>query len=472
MNEVAGGNTHNLISDGGSVIDFKEFLGKLCKTRCDDVYYCTRHQTLAEGIRRFHNDADYVEFLEVGYEDENEFRMNVYIDHQNEPVLDWADMEVPDEEVEDAEDQDADKDSDKSYTVEYEHAADQEVHSFDKTTDDKFLNKLVCDSNIKNEVNKDDEPNTEDGQGVVFPVHDENQEWETMVPIIGMKFSNPMELKNCVTNYAVKNGYDLWYEKTDCNRLLVKCGKGKRDKNGKSCPFRLWATWMGSEESFQIKSLNRYPCVHGVACILYLNMDCQDFVSQWFTTNMFLKSYQYNIMPLNGSDMWPQVDYIKPLPPKKRRLPGRPTVKRRRDQEEREDKGRKHKVTKTGAVLRCSICKERGHNKVRCPKKPTDGSSSSGLKQKKHRKKQAVEPAVQERVEEEVGVEPDMQEGVQEEVGLEPAMQEGVEEEVGVEEEESKKKIRRKSERITLSKLGKKVGSKEGSSQEQPLEVE
>lgn len=79
---------------------------------------------------------------------------------------------------------------------------------------------------------------------------------------------------------------------------------------------------------------------------------------------------------------------------------------------------------------------------------------------------------MQERVEEEVGVEPDMQEGVQEDVGLEPAMQEGVEEEVGVEEEESKKKIRRKSERITLSKLGKKVGSKEGSSQEQPLEVE
>lgn len=81
--------------------EFKEFLGNLCKTRCDDVYYCTKHETLAEGIRRFGNDADYVEFLEVGYEDENEFRMNVYIDHENEPVLDWADMEVPDEEVED-----------------------------------------------------------------------------------------------------------------------------------------------------------------------------------------------------------------------------------------------------------------------------------------------------------------------------------------------------------------------------------
>lgn len=130
--------------------------------------------------------------------------------------------------------------------------------------------------------------------------------------------------------------------------------------------------------------------MHGVACISYLNMDCQDFVSQWFTTDMFLKSYQYNIMPLNGSDMWPQVDYIKPLPPKKRRLPGRPTVKRRRDQEEREDKGRKHKVTKIGAVLRCSICKERGHNKVRCPKKPTDRSSSSALKQKKHKQKQGM----------------------------------------------------------------------------------
>ncbi|CAI9269970.1 unnamed protein product [Lactuca saligna] len=54
-----------------------------------------------------------------------------------------------------------------------------------------------------------------------------------MVPIIGMKSANPMQLKLCITNYAVKNGYDLWYEKSDHNRLLVKCCKGKKNKKNK-----------------------------------------------------------------------------------------------------------------------------------------------------------------------------------------------------------------------------------------------
>ncbi|CAI9298582.1 unnamed protein product [Lactuca saligna] len=62
-----------------------------------------------------------------------------------------------------------------------------------------------------------------------------------MVPVIGMKFGNPIQLKLCVTNYAVKNEYDLWYEKSDHNRLLVKCCKGKKNKNNKGCPFRLWS---------------------------------------------------------------------------------------------------------------------------------------------------------------------------------------------------------------------------------------
>ncbi|XP_023760142.1 uncharacterized protein LOC111908556 [Lactuca sativa] len=53
----------------------------------------------------------------------------------------------------------------------------------------------------------------------------------------------------------VKNGYDLWYGKSDHNRLLVKCCKGKKNKKNKGCPFRLRATWMTNERSFQIKSL-------------------------------------------------------------------------------------------------------------------------------------------------------------------------------------------------------------------------
>ena len=65
---------------------------------------------------------------------------------------------------------------------------------------------------------------------------------------MGMKFENPVQLKEMLCNYAVSNGYQLRFEKNDRKRLLVVCCKGR-------CTFRLWATWMSTEHSFQIKSL-------------------------------------------------------------------------------------------------------------------------------------------------------------------------------------------------------------------------
>lgn len=74
-----------------------------------------------------------------------------------------------------------------------------------------------------------------------------------MEPELGMHFSSPSELKACLSNYAVANGYDLWYDRNDKHRLLVKCCKGKTPQ----CPFRLWASWMKEERTFQIKSLKK-----------------------------------------------------------------------------------------------------------------------------------------------------------------------------------------------------------------------
>nr|KAJ0208438.1 hypothetical protein LSAT_V11C500283920 [Lactuca sativa] len=172
---------------------YKEFLlwlRDLTKGSCNDVYYCSRKETLAEGIIRINSDANYWEFVEATYTPET--KLDVYIDHQKNQSLIGLTMRC-----------------------------------YHMVTDDK----------------------------VVCPVHDEKQEWDKMVPVIGMKFANPMQLKLCVTNYAVKNWYDLWYEKSDHNRLLVKYCKVKKNKKNKGCPFRLWATWMTNERSFQIKSL-------------------------------------------------------------------------------------------------------------------------------------------------------------------------------------------------------------------------
>ncbi|CAI9291389.1 unnamed protein product [Lactuca saligna] len=71
-------------------------------------------------------------------------------------------------------------------------------------------------------------------------------------------------------------------------------------------------------------------------------------------------------MQLNSSDMWPQTNYTPPLPPINRRMPGRLTTKRKKSTTETTGT---HKVSKAGKKIRCSICKEIGHNKATCPQR-------------------------------------------------------------------------------------------------------
>ncbi|CAI9284309.1 unnamed protein product [Lactuca saligna] len=70
------------------------WVSKLTRRSYDNLYYCSIHESLAEDIRRIDNYANYFEFIEDGYMVKNELRMNVYIDHQNEPILDWTDKEM------------------------------------------------------------------------------------------------------------------------------------------------------------------------------------------------------------------------------------------------------------------------------------------------------------------------------------------------------------------------------------------
>ncbi|CAI9288651.1 unnamed protein product [Lactuca saligna] len=807
--------------------DFNLFIAKLIEGSCDNVYYCTRNEPLAEGIRRITNDADYFEFIETGYSDEAGLRMNVYIDHENEPVLDWADDEGHyfDEDLDD------DKDSQLSDDIPHEHETDDYIPSLDKTIGDEFLHRVSGMCKDINDEAETDEVETKNGDDKpVYPVHNENQKWDKMVPILGMRFSNPMELKICLTNYAVKNGYNLYFEKNDSQRLLVRCCKENKNP---SCPFRLWASWMSSERSFQIKSLvdehnyskvfklgsivtykwigmhfknqllknpimsirkmkakvstkfnlivsvtqcrnaRRYaldeiegsliehyacrrvigvdgcflkgicrgqllaamgrdannhifpiawavvevenketwkwfldlllddiemgighgltlisdqhkglieavkervptaehrqcarhiyanfkksfkgeqyrklfwaaaasttqpkfeaemnsikkidplayehlmerdpkswcraffevdracdayengisesfnsvidlarkrplitmleeiriyamesmykmlqegqswgnlkicpsirlkisklkkqqrfwgvipsgiqqyevrigndgyavdlnnntcgcrswqvsgiPCVHAVAAISYLNRNAEDYVAPWFHTAMFLTCYNHTINPLNGSSMWPEAPYMKPLPPQKRRLPGRPTLKRKKDQSEMESKGKtRHTISKAGSINRCSICRERGHNRSTCPTKPADVASTSRPKNKKPKKckkeKGKVEP-VQVDLVDPVQVPAPQVDPVQADPvdpvdvpapHVEPVQVDDPHPDVDVPAQPvaTRQRIRKYSERITKIGLRMKVLKKEGSTGHNPMVLE
>ncbi|CAI9269996.1 unnamed protein product [Lactuca saligna] len=132
------------------------------------------------------------------------------------------------------------------------------------------------------------------------------------------------------------------------------------DLNQRACGCKSW-------------QLAGIPCVHAISAISSLNLDVEAFVSNPYTKASFLSSYEYNIHPLNDSSEWPHVEGLHTtLPPLKRRLHGRPCVKRKRDQAERELSWHtRHTVLRADIPLRCTICHQTGHKKATCPSKPT-----------------------------------------------------------------------------------------------------
>ncbi|KAL4567180.1 hypothetical protein LXL04_022755 [Taraxacum kok-saghyz] len=187
-----------------------------------------------------------------------------------------------------------------------------------------------------------------------------------------------VELKFCLTNYAVSNGYPICITKSSSFRLQAKCGF---DKKGKRCPFKLWASWMGDEHSFQclgdnVTGLRRrlwavsgIPCIHACAAMNFTHHQPQDYISEWFTKKKFAETYIGNIRPLNGSNMWARAPYTKPLPPIVRRMQGRPKIRRRKHVTE-VDKGGYKRIRASGGTKICTNYWQKGHNKRTC-KNPT-----------------------------------------------------------------------------------------------------
>ncbi|KAL4586975.1 hypothetical protein LXL04_011623 [Taraxacum kok-saghyz] len=163
-----------------------------------------------------------------------------------------------------------------------------------------------------------------------------------------------------------------------------------------------------------------------MAAIASMNLNAEDYVDACYSKKSFLKCYAYTIHPLNDSSMWPTSNYHLPLPPKKRRLPGRPTIKRKRNRSEREISGR--------------------------------GSCPSQRRTAGHQQ----EPAQQETAQEAAQQEPAQQEAAQEE----PIQQEAAQEEP-IPQEAAPRGVqvrrRKMSARITKQALRRKVVPKDGS---------
>ena len=114
--------------------------------------------------------------------------------------------------------------------------------------------------------------------------------------------------------------------------------------------------------------LSGIPCVHATKVILYINKTPESYVPPMFKTDMYHSTYNNYMKPVDGIDFWPdQSMYTVVLPPKPRKMPGRPRKKRIRSSSEG---GSPKRVSRVGTEMTCSICHQPGHNKKGCKNEP------------------------------------------------------------------------------------------------------
>ncbi|CAI9288124.1 unnamed protein product [Lactuca saligna] len=166
----------------------------------------------------------------------------------------------------------------------------------------------------------------------------------------------------CMERFEVMSSKAKTWEKEICPNISKKM-------NYFHTNMRNWLVYPAGGSVFEIRNgydaykvdLNAHYC----SCKL-----CKD---------KFIAAYTKTINPMNGSKMWPKTPYKKPLPPKERRMPSRPTIKRKRH--EIENKSKYPTVSNAGRPETCRICLQIGHNARTCknekqlpppkPKRPT-----------------------------------------------------------------------------------------------------
>lgn len=145
------------------------------------------------------------------------------------------------------------------------------------------------------------------------------------------------------------------------------CDSYMVDLDGRYCTCRLW-------------DLSGIPCVHAIAAINYIRETPEGYINDYFSKEKFLACYETNILPVNGSNLWLETGYTKPLPPLARKMPGRPATKRRRHASEKESKFSSYKTknacekdgkfpstrVRMARTVKCTNCLEYGHNKKGC----------------------------------------------------------------------------------------------------------
>lgn len=126
------------------------------------------------------------------------------------------------------------------------------------------------------------------------------------------------------------------------------------------------------------------PCAHAVAAIHCRREQPLDYVSKFYTREMYLQSYRFSLAALKGEEFWESHSTDELLPPYiPKRLRGRPKKQRRKEEWEGGNRTRSSQPViqrfNGGKIMHCSICREAGHRRTKCP---TKNATSAGQEQR------------------------------------------------------------------------------------------
>ena len=316
---------------GMTVIRLSKLLKGCCQYPVKGMYYHMPGKELSNGLKELKNDVDLADFIALGVKNDNV--IDLYLEHHGYDLTHWVQTELGFDDSQEEDDVEMEDITEYGVT---DYVGEDDVDIPYRTNKDPFLNKLCSGNFIRDhventaadfsecsdkEIDLDDENVDQQFKvtpGVIYPEFDPSLPWNEQKPTLGMRFEHPEQLKDCLANYGVANGFQLWYKRNDYRTLHVLCGrdleegrsggkKGKKGdweykkaegvkirspsknvkiaspskkgkglktdspskkskgkgvkaskkkaKKGNTCTFKLWASWMQSESSFQIKTL-------------------------------------------------------------------------------------------------------------------------------------------------------------------------------------------------------------------------
>ncbi|GJZ27994.1 60S ribosomal protein L34 [Tanacetum coccineum] len=276
--------------EGMTVARLSKMLQGTCMFPVKGIFFLVPGKELSNGLIQIKNDLDLANCIAIGYK--NGKVIDVFLEHHGYDLSHWIQTDTDNN---DDENSDVEMEDITGYAAS-DFVGEDDVVIPNRSINDPFLNKLCNGSYINDfsdkpdvgessqpcgkelEIDSDDEDVDKQFKlldGVIYPEFDPKLPWNEMKPTVGLRFEHPEQLKDCLTNYDVANGYQLWYKRNDYRSLFVLCGrdpaeirssgkKGKKRKDEDELPKKDKGLLLRSPKKGKKGAYIRSPSKKGV----------------------------------------------------------------------------------------------------------------------------------------------------------------------------------------------------------------